>query len=165
MCFSYDGSELTDYDVKVEQIEIDLKTEKEQNIFLNNKRVQGETDMELMAELIQDIDIENAALEDYDIEMIETLVPNFKMGANELIKEDIAELKATDEKKEHEKKEHVKNVKSQIKNLIKEQQLPTHFTVTFKTYDQKAEFLESIGINGDDIFITSDKFINRINGQ
>ena len=38
----------------------------------------------------------------------------------------------------------------------------THFIVTFKTYDEKAEFLESIGINGDDTYITSDVFLKRI---
>ena len=37
LIYNYDGSKEKDYDVKVEQIEIELKTEKAQNIFLNNK--------------------------------------------------------------------------------------------------------------------------------
>lgn len=161
LCHNYDGTLETDYDVKVEQIEIDLKTEKEQNIFLNNKRVQGEMDMELMAELINEIDIENAALEEYDIEMIETLVPNFKMGDNSLFKRDSEILKERTE----EEKAITKAGRKETKNATTESRLSTHFTVTFKTYDEKAEFLENIGINGDDVYITSDKFLKRLNGQ
>lgn len=161
LCHNYDGTSETDYDVKVEQIEIDLKTEKEQNIFLNNKRVQGEMDMELMAELINEIDIENAALEEYDIEMIETLVPNFKMGDNSLFKRDSEILKERTE----EEKAITKAGRKETKNATTESRLSTHFTVTFKTYDEKAEFLENIGINGDDVYITSDKFLKRLNGQ
>lgn len=160
LCHNYDGTSETDYDVKVEQIEIDLKTEKEQNIFLNNKRVQGEMDMELMAELINEIDIENAALEEYDIEMIETLVPNFKMGDNSLFKRDSEILKERTE----EEKAITKAGRKETKNATTESRLSTHFTVTFKTYDEKAEFLENIGINGDDVYITSDKFLKRLNG-
>jgi hypothetical protein len=160
LCHNYDGTAETDYDVKVEQIEIDLKTEKEQNIFLNNKRVQGEMDMELMAELISEIDIENAALEEYDIEMIETLVPNFKMGDNSLFKIDSEILKERTE----EEKAITKAGRKETKNATTESRLSTHFTVTFKTYDEKAEFLENIGINGDDVYITSDKFLKRLNG-
>lgn len=158
LCHNYDGTPNTDYDVKVEQIEIDLKTEKEQNIFLNNKRVQGEMDMELMAELINEIDIENAALEEYDIEMIETLVPNFKMGDNSQFKKDAESIK----ERTQEEKELTKLNRKATKENTTESRLPTHFTVTFKTYDEKAEFLESIGINGDDIYITSDKFFKRL---
>lgn len=153
LCNNFDGTINTDYEVKVEQIEIDLKTEKEQNIFLNNKRVQGENDMELMAELINEIDIENAALEDYDIEMIQTLVPNFKLGKNESIIQDIEEIKS---------KSQVGKIAA-IKNSIGGSRLSTHFVVTFKDYDAKAEFLESIGINGDEVYITSDKFLKRLN--
>ena len=71
LIYNYDGSKEKDYNIKVEQIELDLKTEKEQNIFLNNKNVQGENDFELLAELLPEINIENAALTDYDISLIE----------------------------------------------------------------------------------------------
>jgi len=41
--------------------------------------------------------------------------------------------------------------------------MATHFTITFKTYEEKAEFLESIGINGDETIITSTKYLDRLN--
>lgn len=153
----YDGTIETDYELKVECVELDLKTEKEQNIYLNNKKQQGETDFELMAILVNEIDIDNAGIDDQDIEIIEALVPNFEFGKNEDIKNDINELSYD------ERKENMKKLKKDIKGGVGESQQSTHFTITFKNYDDKAEFLESIGINGDDTIVTSDKFLNRLN--
>ena len=153
---NYDGSPEKDYEIKVEKIELTEKQEKEQNIFLNNKRVQGETDYRLMAELIQDIDIEEAGLETYDIEMIETLVPNFTFAKNEDIVNDIKELKQ-ETKSDEDKKQEINDLKKSIKeNLKNNVHTASYFVVTFKTYDEKAEYLSSIGINEDDIYITSE---------
>jgi hypothetical protein len=157
LVFSYDRSIEKDYDVKVEKIELDDKTEKEQNIFLNNKRVQGETDFKLMAELIKEIDIEAAGIEEYDINLIESLVPDFKFGNNEEIKSDLKELK--------ESADQIREKKKKQKNSFGDTQLQTHFTITFETYDEKAEYLESIGISGDQIFITSKRFFKNLNDQ
>lgn len=156
----YDGTHEKDYDIKVEKIQLTEKQEKEQNIFLNNKRVQGETDFKLMAAIIEDIDIKDAGLEDYDIEYIETLVPDFKFGKNEDIVKDLEELKDTSEHR----KENIKNLKKQIRGDISNTtHNASYIVITFPTYDDKAEFLASIGINEDDIYITSDKFFNRLN--
>ena len=153
----YDGTEITDYELKVEMVELDLKTEKEQNIYLNNKKQQGETDFELMATLINEIDLENAGIDEQDIEIIEALVPDFNFGDNESIKNDINNI-STDKQG----KDYVKDIKKSIKSGIGGSQLPTHFTVTFRSYDDKAEFLEGIGINGDETIITSDRFLKRL---
>lgn len=156
----YDGTKETDYEIKVEKIQLTEKQEKEQNIFLNNKRVQGETDFKLMAELIEEIDIDNAGLEEYDIEYIETLVPDFKFGKNEDIVEDINKLR--DESNSG--KEYVKNIKKSIKdNILNTTHNASYIVITFPTYEDKAEFLSGIGINEDDIYITSGKFFNRLN--
>lgn len=162
---NYDGTDKTDYEIKVEKIALTEKQEKEQNIFLNNKRVQGETDFRLMADLIEYIDIEEAGLENIDIEYIETLVPNFSFGDSKQIQKDIDKMKAPkNEMTPEEKKAHVKNVKQTVKNdLANSTHAASYFVVTFKSYDEKAEFLEGIGINGDDIYITSDKFLKRLN--
>lgn len=158
LIYDYNGS--IDYDVKVEQIELDEKTEKEQNIFLNNKRVQGETDYEVMAVIVKDIDIDNAGLTDYDIDIIESIVPDFEFGNNEDIQKDIKEIA-----EDKHGKEYVKGIKKKMKDNIKNTQQSSYFCVTFKDYDSKAEFLESIGINGDDIYITGERFLKRLNGE
>jgi hypothetical protein len=158
LIYGYDGSKVKDYDIKVEQIELDLKTEKEQNIFLNNKNVQGENDFELLAELLPEINIENAALTDYDIGLIESIVPDFVFGKNDGIKEEIQELK----QKSHKTKEQVKSDKKKIKSDISERQQSFYFTVTFNSYMDKAEFLEGLGINGDQVFVTSKQFLKAL---
>jgi hypothetical protein len=156
----YDGTEATDYEIKVEKIQLTEKQEKEQNIFLNNKRVQGETDFKLMAELIEEIDIDAAGLEEYDIEYIETLVPDFKFGKNDDIVQDLNAFK--DESNSG--KDYVKGVKEKIKGDISNTtHRASYIVITFQDYDQKAEFLSGIGINEDDIYITSDKFFKRLN--
>lgn len=156
LIYGYDGTPETDYDIKVESIELDEKTEKEQNIFLNNKRAQGETDFILMAEMIKDIDIEAAAIEEYDINLIESIVPDFKFGDKNKIQNDIESLN------QEEKKAHVKAMKKKIKNSIASSQQTTHITITFETYDEKAQFLEGIGISGDEIFLTSRRFLQSL---
>lgn len=163
LIYNYDGSQEKDYDIKVEKIELTEKQEKEQNIFLNNKRVQGQTDFHLMAELIKEIDIEDAGLEVTDINYIETIVPDFKFAKNDEIKQEIEALKETP-KTDQEKKDHVKNVKKEVKDaLASGTHAASYFVVTFKSYDEKAEFLEGIGINGDDIYINAERFLKRLN--
>lgn len=152
----YDGT--NDYEIKVEKVALDDKTEKEQNIFLNNKRVQGETDYEMLAKLLPDIEKENAGLDDYDIDLVKSIVPDFNFGDNEIIKQDNELLKP-------EKKESIKNLKKELKKGISKSQLDFYFVVTFNSYDEKAEFLESIGIGGDDIYLTSEKFLTKLNEQ
>ncbi len=157
LIYNYDGTKEKDYDIKVEMVEFDLKTEQEQNIYLNNKKQQGETDFELMSKLIEVIDIDSAGLDIQDIEIIEALVPDFEFGKKDDIQNDISELNKESNKKA------IKELKKNIKNNVGGSQMATHFTITFKTYEEKAEFLESIGINGDETIITSTKYLDRLN--
>lgn len=154
----YDGTAATDYEIKVERIDVDEKTEKEQNIFLNSKNAQGEMDFELLADIIGDIDIEAAAISDYDISIIESIVPNFTLGDNSDIVSDINKMESVS----NEQREQTKQKRKEMRNGTSEKRLPFYFTVTFDSYDLKAEFLESIGINGDDVFITGERFVKQI---
>lgn len=147
-----------DYEIKVEKISVDLKTEKEQNIFLNNKSAQGETDYELLAEMIKDIDISSAALTQRDLDIIEAIVPDFDFGDNTDILADYGILKERTDEEKRKTKENRKKIKSDTTDA----RMPFYFTVTFDSYTEKAEYLESIGINGDSIHITSSEFLKNI---
>lgn len=149
------------YDIKVEQVELDEKTEKEQNIFLNNKRVQGETDYELLALILPDIDIENTGLTDYDLKIVESFVSDFKMGDNELILEGADDLK----KSYDEKKQEIKDLKKALKEDVNEVHRASYFTITFGNYNDKASFLESYGIDGDSVFIKGEDFAEKIQSE
>lgn len=147
-----------DYEIKVEKISVDLKTEKEQNIFLNNKSAQGETDYELLAEMIKDIDISSAALTQRDLDIIEAIVPDFDFGDNTDILADYGILKERTDEEKRKTKENRKKIKSDTTDA----RMPFYFTVTFDSYMEKAEYLEGIGINGDSIYITSREFLKNI---
>jgi hypothetical protein len=157
--YKYDGTKETDYDLKVEAIELTLQQEKEQNIYMDARATNTKQDIELLALILPELTIENTGLEDYDIQLIESQVPDFHLGDNEPIKTDLQDLKKDDQAN----KAAVKELKKSLHKANKENQTPSYFTVTFKDYDSKAEFLEQIGINGDEVFIKSDNFINLVN--
>lgn len=173
--FGYDSTDKTDYDVKVEKVVFDLKTEKEQNIFLNNPRVQGETDHKKISEFINEIDIVNTGLNEYDLNIIQALNPNFNFGATNGIENDFIDnsdksikrekdnsINPADNRTDDEKRESIKQLKNDIKNNIREENRPSYFTVTFENYEAKAEFLESLEINGNDVFINGNTFKSKI---
>lgn len=156
LIFNYsDGT--NDYDIKVESIALDEKTEKEQNIFLNNKRVQGADDYELLAQILPEIDIDFTGLENYDLEIISSIVPDFDFGSNKEMQDDIKSINPNKGNKEK-----IKEIKKSIKSDIGDTHKSFYFCVTFDDYMSKAEFLEGLGINGDDIYITSQKFLEKL---
>lgn len=156
LVYGYDGTKEKSYDIKVECIELDEKTEKEQNIWLNNKNVQGQNDFEALSLMINDIDIEAAGLEKFDINTIEAIVPNFTFGENEALKEGMKELKTRMSDGS------MKKLKEKIRDSLDMSKRATHITITFKTYEEKAEYLEMLGINGDTKIVTSETFFNKL---
>lgn len=64
---NYDGTPETNYEIKVEAVELDDKTEREQNIFMNSPSAMGEFDMEKMKVLVPEIDYQAAGLSEADM--------------------------------------------------------------------------------------------------
>lgn len=60
----------TDYILRAEAIDVDLKTEKTINVTLNNPNVGGTWDYDKMREIIPDIDYKSAGLTEADLSMI-----------------------------------------------------------------------------------------------
>ena len=56
-----------DYNLTVAMIDLSEKEEKEQNIFFNNTKVQGEFDTDILASMLSDIDFECAGLDINDV--------------------------------------------------------------------------------------------------
>ncbi len=59
-----------DYEFRVEVVDFDDKTEKEQNLFMNNKAVQGTYDDDMLRSMLAEIDYENAGFEEIDMQML-----------------------------------------------------------------------------------------------
>ena len=108
----YDGSPEKDYDIKVESVDLDDKTEREQNIFMNSPSAMGEFDMEKMKILVPEIDYLSAGLSEADMNIfgISILQEEVNSGLISVV-DDFAEL----QRPMQERKDAVKEMKAQIR--------------------------------------------------
>lgn len=179
-----------DYEIKVEVIEVDLKKEKELNVFFNSKAVQGEMDYKKLAQIFPDIDASLAGLDDLDIEMIEIELPNTdnieipsfepqeekKINAEyeKSISQELSnavhhpeasisemERKEAVELSAEEKKAKIKEIKEKVKENATIEDEP-YFTVSFSDADAKYQFLEYLGLNPTDKFIKGEELQEKI---
>lgn len=179
-----------DYEIKVEVIDVDLKKEKELNIFFNSKAVQGEMDYKKLAQIFPDIDATLAGLDDVDISMIEIELPNMqdiiiesfepqeekKINAEyeKSITQELSNAKRVPEASVHEmeRKEAEELTPEEKKAKIKEIKAKTmekamiggdpYFTVSFSDYDAKVMFLEYLGFNPEDKFIKGEELQEKM---
>lgn len=180
-----------DYDIKVEVIDVDLKKEKEMNIFFNSKAVQGEMDYKKLAQIFPDIDASLAGLDDVDISMIEIELPTMqdieipsfepqeekKINAEyektiaqepnnakhvpEASVHEMERKEAAEELTAEEKKAKIKEIKEKVKEGARLDGEP-YFTVSFSDYDSKVMFLEYLGFNPEDKFIKGEELQEKI---
>lgn len=163
----YDGSTEKDYDVKVEAVEFDPKTEKEQMTYeaLGNTKA----DYHLVADYIDDIDYKNIGLSDEDLTSILSLVQietppvvdtfdDFILPVEELQEEKKAEPTA------EEKKEKVKEMKEQIKEKAIEREMNenAYITLSFSSHRDKAIFCELLGIGENESFAKGEEVLALI---
>lgn len=60
----------TDYEFRVEVVDFDEKTEKEQNLFMNNRNAQGEYDDDMLRTMLAGIDYTAAGFDDFDAQLL-----------------------------------------------------------------------------------------------
>jgi hypothetical protein len=148
---NYTGN--NDYDLKVEVVEFDIKTEKEQNVFQSVSRT--DIDSTLLAEIITDIDFEFAGLTEEDIKVLEVEVPNFVFTTNE----DAKEFHETTIEEKAKNKEAIKEAKNKYKQL---KEAANYVTLTFDNFENKAYFMERFGLDHYAEFIKGERFSNSI---
>lgn len=150
-----------DYLIRVEMIDVDEKTEIEQNIFMNSQSVQGEFDIDLLKNLIPDIDYKAAGLDDTDLNMIgiELFKDTVEKGITD-IENSLSEVMRPVE----ERKETIKALKKQIvaDANAKVDNFDSYITLNFKTSDQKRAFMQRFGFSPDEKFIDGNAFAETI---
>lgn len=155
----YEGNSETDYLIPVEEVNLDPKTEKEQNIFLNNQNVQGQFDNDLLSGLIGDIDYDLAGLDEYDLNMLGVMDINTEPSASDVMQE-FDEL----QKPVEEKKAHVKDIKKQVaeaaKNKVEEGE--SYFMMSFDSFENKMAFMQRFGFDPGDKFVKGEVFSDMI---
>lgn len=147
-----------DYLIRVEKVDLDEKSEKEQNIFLNNKNAQGEFDRDILKELIDDIDYKYAGLEEADLNLLGIELESFKF---EEIDEEPEPLELT---KPAQKKAEIKEKKEAIKqdNIKRVEEGDTYVMLSFNDHKAKAEFMQRFDLDPMENIIVGEDFADMI---
>lgn len=171
-----------DYKLRVEVIDVDLKTEKELNIMLNNPAAQGYWDYDALRELVPDIDYKNAGLTEEDLSMIgvdyffksegeeettqaieDMMQPlrdehDAEMNARKLEREAVAEAER------QAKIDHMKDVKQQVKEqaIEKAQDMDAYLMLSFDSFESKKAFCQRLGFDPYDKFIKGEVLDQKV---
>lgn len=148
-----------DYDIRVEKVNLDEKTEMEQNIFLNSKTVQGEFDSELMANIITDIDPILAGLDENDLLIMQLESPSIDF--TDIMKKAEMLTPPTAPQTKEEIKAKKEKYSSEVDDRWEGE--PT-VILSFDSFEHKAEFMEALGKDLYDKIIKGEEIAERIFG-
>lgn len=183
----YDGKK-NDYDIKVEMIDLDEKTEKEQNIFQSQSRTP--IDMELVAIIMPDVDYQNTGLTDMELDLIgypprvpeeeikRPVAPDFIDFGNDneeagddtgfefMEDEDDREL-SYDEVSEEEKAERRQAVKGHKERIIEERYgrdkgALSYVTLMFNNAEEARTFSFKFGYDASEQFLDGNEFMDKV---
>lgn len=150
-----------DYELTVAVVDLDPKTEAEQNIFLNSTTYQGEFDLGKLKRVIEDFDLDykRCGLDEFDKSIIGISDKELKMFSGTDISEiddngDEDESGDEYEMTDEDKKEYVKQQKAEIQDKYnKENEGETYITLSFSSYKNKSAFCGRFDIpKGDTVF-------------
>lgn len=163
--YKYDGSFETDYEVKVEVVHLDEKTEKEQMTYMAVGNTQA--DIDLIADYIGDIDYTDLGLSETEIGDILSLA-----GTENILLDSLDDLLSTESVPSdvsqnatpQEKKAHMKDVKQHVKEAARERQKneEAYVTLSFSTFQAKSDFCDLIGCSTDDKFVKGEDVLKLI---
>lgn len=161
-----------DYVLRVELIEVDLKTEKELNITLNNHRVGGDWDYDALRELLPSIDYDSVGFTAEDLTIIGV---DYYMNTpeEEYLSSDIEHLYQPIEQERQQAQldraqsvANIKALKSEVNSQAQEkaQNLDAYVVLSFDSFKAKAEFCEQFGYDAYEKFLKGEVFIQQIEG-
>lgn len=161
----YNGNADTDYEIKVEKIQLDTKTEKEQNIFQTQSR--SELELDLLRDLVPEIDYKSAGLTDEDMKLIgfdTMLKTDYENDLTKQFEGLNAPLIAEREIEKQEKKADIKAKKEKIAKEAEESAANTQAFVmlNFESYESKEAFMKRFGFNPEDRVISGEMFEGMI---
>lgn len=163
--YKYDGTSSTDYNVKVEVVNLDDKAEKEQLTYM----AVGNTkpDIDLIADYINDIDYSDVGLSEAELNDILSIsgIDDIRLSdsLDNLLSSPVKESKRLD-RTDEEKKAHMKEVKHQVKENAQKQaeNMDAYVVLSFDTYEAKAAFCERFGYEPDMKFIKGEVFDEQV---
>lgn len=147
-----------DYTLTVAVVDLDDRTEREQNVFLNNPSTQGEWDLELLEQMLVDESIEvSADAMGFDFTELQLLFDNPKIAT---MFSDDQEPAAEDIEKIQEMKE---KHKSGIDKNVDNEHDPEFFLVlVFQTRSQSEEFCKRLNLPTDMRYVDGVKLLSEL---
>lgn len=179
-----------DYTIRVEVVQMDEKTEKEQNIFMNNRNVQGDFDSDMLKNLLDGIDYNLAGLDDFDLNMLGIGDINLNIGNDNIWrKEEVLDdslsviddltkegsecrnidrsIDFYEDSKENQIARHneIQKIKDRIgsqNSFDKDNGMLSYVVLSFNTPMERADFMETFGYSFEDRYINGSDFMNRV---
>lgn len=179
-----------DYIIRVEVVRMDDKTEKEQNIFMNNRNVQGDFDSDMLKDMLSGIDYNFAGLDDFDLNMLGLGDIDLNIGNDDIWrKEDIMDDSLSvvddltkggddsrnidrskdfyDDSKENQIARHneIQKIKDRIGNqnsFEKDNGMLSYVVLSFNSPTERANFMEAFGYGFEERYIDGEDFMNRV---
>ena len=163
----YDGTTEADYTVKVEAVEMDVRTEKEQNVYMDSPSTNTAQSLDLLAELIPQIDYKNAGLTEADLDIIGIDYVFQTEEQSRIASEFESLMSQTSEPKEVNRDEsinRVKDMKRKIRDEAEEKakNIDAYFVVSFDTSKAKESFLRRFGYDKKEKYIKGELFSEMI---
>jgi len=145
-----------DYEIRVTVLDVDGKTEREMNVFMNNPSTQGEWDIEALGEMAVDFDLdfEAAGFCEADVDFLFDGDSRF----SELF-EDTDEVKKT----KAELSEIKKNREKATEKLKEDQTGQYYFTVVCPSLKAKEKLMKSIGVPVFESYVNGDILARKVN--
>lgn len=181
-----------DYKLRVEVVDVDLKTEKSMNIALNNVNLTGRWDFDALRELVPDIDFRDAGLSEADLSMIGVDYLFKTEKENDLSSQLDGMMAPVDEQKRKEREarqqaeieqaqkeanagqsaederqakiDHMKEVKQQVKDRAIEGAMDSdaYIMLSFDNWENKQKFCELFGIDPYNKFVKGEFLMNLL---
>ncbi|MBF0651259.1 ParB N-terminal domain-containing protein [Dysgonomonas sp. GY75] len=150
--YKYDGS--NDYELKVEVVHFDPKTEKEQMTYMAIGNTKA--DLQMIANYYPEINLSDIGVSD-----------NILLGIEDFIIPDIAPIETIDiiEKKQPETKEQIKAKKEKFKenDIQKYEDMSAYLTLSFSSFENFVAFCDMFGYDPyKDKIIKGEEFVSKL---
>lgn len=160
-----EGSE--DYELTVDAVELTLKKEKEQNIFLNSTAAQGRFDWDKMAVMLPDIDADLSGLDKFDLAQMGQTIVDLDLGSSldmYVAPPPPSAQERTPEQREQAKTEmqEKRQAAGAVLDSHNEVLGESHVTVSFNSAGAKEMFLQRFGWPGAMRMVKGEELVMKI---
>jgi hypothetical protein len=151
-----------DYNLTVAMVDLTETEEREQNLFFNNSKAQGEYDSDLLAAMFTDfeIDFDNTGFDINDVAILGVDTDLFDTGQESQTESDKAVLKLNGEIFEN--KKDLRKATVGYSQGVNQDSVDTFVTLTFSTNNAKQEFLERFGFRPNERYIKGEVFSEMV---